>query len=112
MTGFARSFIGARRLRLTLEEPSEAADGMGGTIRSFTPRVTLWGRLEPLSGSERADASRAEQAVIHRLTIRWRGDVTAAMRFAAPGRVFNVLSSHDPDGRRRDLVCRVEEVAP
>ena len=112
MTARARPFIAARRLRLTLEEPVETPDGLGGTSRSFAARVSLWGRLEPASADERSEASRAEQAATHRLTIRWRGDVTAAMRLTAPGRTFNILSSHDPDGRRRDLVCRVEEVSP
>ena len=108
----ARTAIGARRLRATLEEPVDTPDGMGGVNRVFVPRVTLWARLEALSGDERDEAGRAEAASQFRLTIRWRGDVTAAMRFAAGPRVFNLLASHDPDGRRRELVCRVEEVRP
>lgn len=112
MSADLRTAIGARRLCLTLEEPIEVPDGMGGVQRSFAPRVLLWGRLIPVTATERADASRAESAASHRLVVRWRGDVTAAMRFVAAGRVFNVLGAYDPDGRRRDLVCRVEEVSP
>ncbi len=107
---FEPSRIGARRLRVELQEPGETADDIGGVTRTFEPRVTLWARLQPGAGTERADAQRAESAATHQLTIRWRNDVTAAMRFVSGARVFNVLAVADPDGRRRDLVCRVEEV--
>lgn len=102
--------IFARRLRATLEEPVETPDGIGGVARVFVPRVTLWARLEPLRGIERGEAQAAQATVGHRLTIRWRGDVTAAMRFVIEGRIYPVTATYDPDGRRRNLVCLVEEV--
>ena len=102
--------IGARRLRVTLEQPVETPDGIGGTTRSFAPYAMLWARLEPLSASERSEAQAAHAAVSHRLTIRWRGDVTAAMRFVVAGTIYPVKASFDPEGRRRNLVCLVEEV--
>lgn len=104
--------IAARRLRVILEEPAETPDGIGGTTRSYQPRVALWARMEPVRAAERSEAARAEAAVAHRLTIRWRGDVTAAMRFAAEGKLYTISVFYDPNGRRRDLVCLVEEVQP
>jgi|APTNR8051073442_1049403.scaffolds.fasta_scaffold01756_4 SPP1 family predicted phage head-tail adaptor len=104
--------IGQRRLRAVLEEPVEAGDGLGGVLRSYQPRVTLWVRIEPLKGLERAEAERAEAAVSHRISLRWRGDVTGAMRFAIGAHRYNVRALFDPDGRRRTLHCLVEEVRP
>lgn len=104
--------IFARRLRATLQEPVDAPDGIGGTTRSFVPRITLWARLEPSRAQERGEAQAALAAVSHRLTIRWRGDVTVAMRFAAGASLYRVIAVYDPDGRRRNLVCLVEEVQP
>lgn len=108
--------IAARRLRLVLEEPVTVADDIGGTARSYTPRVTLWARLVPANSAarstERSVADQAGQGVTHHVTLRWRGDITAAMRFRAGTRLFNILGQSDPDGLRRHLVCLVEEIAP
>jgi uncharacterized phiE125 gp8 family phage protein len=66
-------------------------------------------------GAAATDDSEPLRHAIRLLAARWferRGDVTAAMRFVAGARTFNVLAAHDPDGRKRDLVCLVEEVSP
>jgi SPP1 family predicted phage head-tail adaptor len=106
-----RPMIAGRRLSVTLEAPADVTDPIGGVTRSWAPVATLWAVLEPLPrGVERAEAQRAEGAATHRLIIRWRGDVSPAMRFAAPGKIYDVTTTYDPDGRRRDLVCLVEEV--
>lgn len=102
--------IGARRRRFTLELPQESADGFGGVIRSYAAGPQLWGSIELVSGEERVRAGRPEQAATHRVRLRYRDGVTAAMRLAAGPRRFAIRSAADPDGRRRDLVCLVEEV--
>ena len=104
--------IGRLRLRVMLEEPVETTDDMGGVVRSFAPRISLWGRLEMISGTEQAEAQQRGTHITHRLSIRWRGDVTGAMRFVAGARVFDIRGQHDPDGMRRTLICLVEEVRP
>ncbi|MCA0423658.1 MAG: phage head closure protein [Proteobacteria bacterium] len=104
--------IGSRRLRATLEESIETPDDIGGVTRSFQPRLVLWAMLIPLAAAERDEAQQQAERITHRLVIRWRGDVTGAMRFVANGRRFDVRGQYDPDGMRRSLVCLVEEVRP
>lgn len=104
--------IAARRRRVVLEAPVETADSIGGVIRTFAPVATLWARLEPIGAGERTEGQQADAKVTHRLTLRWRGDVAASMRFSAGSTRFVITGSYDPDGRRRDLVCLVEEVQP
>ncbi|TXN19131.1 head-tail adaptor protein, partial [Methylobacterium sp. WL9] len=36
----------------------------------------------------------------------------SGMRLAAGPRRFAIRSAGDPDGRRRDLACEVEEIVP
>lgn len=105
-----RPFVGRHRTRLVLEEPVESPDTIGGVTRGFAIRATLWAAVEPVSGLERAEADRAEGAVSQRVTIRWRGDVTTAMRFSLGARRLAIRAQYDPDGRRRTLVCLCEEV--
>jgi SPP1 family predicted phage head-tail adaptor len=104
--------IGARGRRFVLEVPREVPDGFGGVVRSFAPGPQLWGAIEMLSGAERVRADRPEQAVTHRVTLRYRADVNGAMRLASGLRRFAIRAASDPDGRRRELVCLVEEIGP
>jgi SPP1 family predicted phage head-tail adaptor len=104
--------IAGRRLRLTLEVPSEVPDALGGAALSFAPLVTVWGRIEALSGAETLDGARLEGRVDCRITLRWRAGIDARMRVSAGGRRFLIRSVFDPDGRKRNLVCLCQEVMP
>ena len=103
--------IGARGRRFVLEVPLESPDGFGGVIRTYAAGPQVWGAIELLRGDERVRAGRPEQAVTHRVTLRYRDGVTAAMRLVRGLRRFAIRSAADPDGTRRDLVCLVEEIS-
>ena len=107
-----RTSIGARRRRFVLEVPRESPDGFGGVVRTYAAGPLLWGAIEAVGGGERFRAGRPEQAVTHRVRLRFRDGVTAAHRLACGPRRFRIASASDPDGARRELVCLVEEVGP
>ena len=107
-----RPTLGARARRFVLELPLESPDGFGGVIRRYAAGPQLWGAITMVKGEERLRADRSEQAITHRVTLRYREGVTAAMRLTCGLRRFRIKAAADPDGRRRDLVCLVEEVSP
>ena len=102
--------IGARARRFVLELPLEHPDGFGGVIPSYAPGPQVWGSIEMVSGAERVRADRPEQSLTHRVTLRYREGVTGAMRLTVGLRRFAIRAASDPDGKRRDLVCLVEEI--
>ena len=104
--------IGARRRRFVLELPLDSPDGFGGVIRTYAAGPQFWGAIEMIRGDEHVRAGRSEQAVTHRVRLRYRDGVTAAHRLACGPRRFQIRTASDPDGRRRELVCLVEEVTP
>ena len=104
--------IGARRRRFVLELPLETPDGFGGIVRTYAAGPQLWGAIEMIRGDETIRAARPEQTITHRVRIRYRDDVTAAHRLSSGQRRFQIRTAADPDGRRRELVCLVEEVGP
>ncbi|HEY8382745.1 MAG TPA: phage head closure protein [Microvirga sp.] len=112
MNETARTPIGALSRRFVLEVPLESPDGFGGVMRSFAPGPALWGAIRLVAGEERLRADRPEQAVTHRVTLRYREGVTAAMRLALGPRRFAIRTASDPDGSRREIVCLVEELSP
>ena len=100
--------IGARRRPFVLETPLETPDGFGGVVRRFEAGPQLWGAIETLTGRRLRVAGQAT----HQVTLRWREGVDERMRLALGPRRFRIRAADDPDGRRRDLVCLVEEIAP
>ena len=104
--------IGARGRRFVLELTLESPDGFSGVVRTYAAGPQVWGSIEMLNGDERVRADRPEQAVTHRVTLRYRDGVTSAMRLTRGLRRFAIRSAGDPDGRRRELVCLVEEISP
>jgi SPP1 family predicted phage head-tail adaptor len=104
--------IGTRARRFTLEMPLQSPDGFGGVVTSFAAGPQLWGAIEFVGGGERRRAGRPEQAITHRVRLRFRDGVTAAMRLSLGPRRFAIRLAADPDGSRRELVCLVEEISP
>lgn len=102
--------MGARRRRLVLELPMETPDGFGGRTRRYVAGPVLWGSLEALGTAQPGRGGLTERAGLYRVGLRYRPGVTAAMRLADGTRRFAIRTVGDPDGRRRDLVCEVEEV--
>jgi SPP1 family predicted phage head-tail adaptor len=107
-----RAVIGGLRRRLTLQEEGRVADGGGGFTlvwQNVAANPTVWGRIVPLSGREVLQAGQLQTPVSHRILIRYRPDVTGAMRLVLGTRVFNIRAAVNVDGRDRWLELMCEE---
>ena len=100
--------IGRLRHRLTLEASSRADDGGGGAVSTWEELAELWGAVEAAMGKEAVAADRVSGQVGYQIIIRYRDDVTPAMRFRRGTEAFHILAALDKDGRRRFLVCQCE----
>jgi SPP1 family predicted phage head-tail adaptor len=97
-------------MRLALEAPVDAQDSIGGLVRTWSVVDTVWACVRPLSSAQREAADGAQYLVTHAVTLRWRADVTGAMRLREGARIFEILSVADAEGDRRRLVCRCREI--
>jgi SPP1 family predicted phage head-tail adaptor len=95
--------------RVAIERPIRSTDGAGGAEIAFETLATVWAAIEPISAREDGGSGRLATAVSHRVTIRWRADVTGAMRLRHRGRTLRIASLRDPDESRRFLVIEAEE---
>ena len=102
------SGAGDLRERVTIETATRTGDGAGGEVVSWTALATVWANVQSLSGTEVTEAERAEARGQYNVTIRFRDDVTAAMRLQWRGEVLNIRNVRDGDGRRRRLIMRAE----
>lgn len=102
--------VGDLTQRLLLERPVDAPDDVGGATRSWVAVDTIWAALRAETGGERFEAEREESAIRWRVLMRWRPDVTAAMRLRLGERTFAIHSACDVDARRRFMTLRCEEI--
>lgn len=100
---------GALRTELSLQQATLTADGLGGHAESWSEVATVFGLVEPVSAATRFGADQSLETVTHRITVRFRDDLASGMRLTRGGRVFEVVSVHDPDETGRYLVCRAKE---
>ncbi len=95
--------------RLTIQSVSRVSDGQGGSTESWTDGATVWASLEPLKAYEKFQASQIQVPVTHRITMRYRSDVTAASRFTLGTRIFYVKEVINMNEESRFLVIKAIE---
>lgn len=100
---------GGFRHECALQRQVHMPDGAGGSTVSWAEVATLFARIEPLRAASRFGADQAIETVTHRATIRHRAGVASGMRLRRLGRVFEIVTVHDPDETRRYLVCTLKE---
>lgn len=105
----AAPLIGRLRQRLTLQRESGTPDAGGGYALGWVDLATVWGAVEALTGRERLQAAALESTVTHRMLLRARTDIDAAMRVVWRGRAFNIRAHLDRTGRDRLTELLVEE---
>lgn len=84
---------GKLRHRVILQNPVETQDQTtGAVIVSWQDIATLWSRIQPLSAREFIAAQAEASKVTTRITIRYRADISAKMRFyhAAKNQYYNI----------------------
>ena len=100
---------GALRHEVALQNAELTPDGLGGHADAWTEIATVFARIEPVGEESRFGAGQIRETATHRFTVRYRSDITSGMRFVRGGRLFDILTVHDPDETRRYLICRTTE---
>lgn len=100
--------IAKLRHRLTIQSLILSDDGYGGSDEVVSDVATVWGSIDPVKGGEYYKAQQVNSEVTHKATIRYRSDITAAMRISFGGRTFEILAVMDPEERHEilELLCK------
>lgn len=86
--------------RITIQEPAESShNAYGETTDSWTDLVTVWGEVTELSGRELLNAAQIQPEVKHKVVIRYRDDITSAMRVKYGTRYLYITSSVPDDAK-------------
>lgn len=104
---------GKLRQRVTIEQSTETRDAFGATVPSWGALATVWAEVLPKVGgtgeafAEEAARERTRQG--YTINLRYRSDVTTKMRVTWQGKILDIESAADPDGRRRALKLECQE---
>lgn len=104
--------LGDLRDRVVITAATTVADSLGGQSTTWAPLATVWGAWRSLTGREALQGQAVQHSTTHRLTIRYRPDVTVQMRATREGGgpTCDITAVRDVTGRRRFLELDLVEV--
>jgi SPP1 family predicted phage head-tail adaptor len=96
---------GKLRHRIQLMRQNLTQGTSGGTVvDDVSIFATVWASVEALTGRELYAAQQKVSEVSHKITMRWRGGITAAMNVWFDGREFQIQAVQNPDERHKLLI--------
>jgi SPP1 family predicted phage head-tail adaptor len=101
--------IGMLRHLVQLQEKAKTPDGGGGNAVTWNTYASVWGRMEPKSGTEPLEAGRLQAQITHELTIRHHPTVSTEHRVLFQNRAMQIRSILDMEERGRWMVLSLEE---
>ena len=97
------------RHRMTLQQEAQTPDGAGGYARSWQNVDDVWGEIIAWKGKEVPFGMQLQSRITHRILLRYRDGVTAAMRLLFGTRLFNIHYVFATNANKETLQLLVEE---
>ncbi len=103
--------IGQMRDRIQIHAPTHSTAANGEKTLAWTLVATVWATVEEVAGSESVAERQTQAEVISRITVRYRSDINAKCRVTFDGKISNIESALNIDGKKRflELLCRRKE---
>ena len=83
---------GLLRHRIQIQEKQVSRDEFNAEVITWILKYHAWASIEPLNGREFFEARMIQAEITHRITIRYRPDITPEMRLEFNGRYFDIES--------------------
>ena len=74
---------GALRRRITFQTRDVSVDSFGQQVTTWADAFTVWASIEPLSARELFAAQAVQSEVSHKVTVRYRTELTNPVAVAA-----------------------------
>ena len=96
--------------RLTIEQKTGVEDDTGNTLDEWQLFKRVWAKLTPQASSETESSDSTQAVTRYQVRIRYRSNVTAAMRLTKGERIFHITAPPiNEHGKRRYLLTECEE---
>ena len=103
--------IGPLRKQVAVQQELPTPDGAGGYALSWVTVAATWAEITPMAGREVFIDGHNESHVTHKITLRWRSDITitADMRILYNNRTFNIRAVINTDERNQFIEILADE---
>ncbi|MCA3068117.1 MAG: phage head closure protein [Rhodocyclaceae bacterium] len=95
--------------RVSIQQQSSTRDDLNQKVDTWTTlnNGAVWASVQPLRASEAISYDAKQMLLTHRVTIRFRSDVTPDMRLLFGSRILKIVSMRNPDERGEliELLC-------
>lgn len=82
---------GMLRHRITVQNSSVTVDAMGERDHSYSDGLSCWARVVPTKETELQDADQTKARITHKISVRYRTDITPTTRIKFGSRIFEVV---------------------
>lgn len=96
--------IGSLKHKITIQRPGRIPDNGGGWTEGYTDYKTIAANVRPMTAKQLIEAEQAQFDVTHRVTIRFRTDITRVDRIVYKGREFDIKTLINEDEANRALI--------
>ena len=95
--------------RVVVQQQSTTQDALGQPLNTWSTFATVWANVRHTSGVESIKADALTPVVRASIRVRYRGDLTAAMRVVHGSTTYNVVAVMPDIGGKEyvDLACEV-----
>jgi len=101
---------GPMRHRVTLQRRATGTDAAGGVLNTWEDFDSRRASMDRASGVEVWASAQRSGRVPAVFRLRYLDGVVPSMRLLFDGRVYNILSAVDQEGRKAELVITAEEL--
>jgi len=101
--------IGDLRHRITFQKETKTPDGHHGHTSTWEEVVTVWAKIEPVSGREYYYSHQLKNAISHKITIRYRDGITEELRIVFEERIMKIESLINLEEQEWFMVLRCIE---
>lgn len=104
------SNIGRMRHRMQIQRYSEVQDNSHGTTKTWTTISTVFAEMVAVKGYTTFDTQQINEAVTHKITIRYQPYITSELWLLMNSRRFRIRNVRNLSERNRFLELLCEEV--
>jgi SPP1 family predicted phage head-tail adaptor len=97
------------RHRVQLQRSAKTPDGGGGNVKTWNTYATVYGFLQPLTGTEPTEGQHPMAKITHELTLHYRAGVLPDDRVLYGSRPMQIRQILNMDERGRRLRLQLEE---
>jgi len=100
---------GRLRHKITIQEVTETADGMGGFTETWSEYTTAFASITPMKGMEALEHRKLGHETVHKVWMRYQSGISTKMRVVWGDRTMDMIDYRIPDERNEMIELTVKE---